>query len=193
MWNRKNEGESARGETTRNAQINEKRAITTHNKQAQEPNVTGASREDPRTSFLASAFPPARLSLGRRGAMCRNPTPTEIVVPPHDPDDGCAPLLKSMFSTLRELYAYCEENERADIGGEVVEALAMCQKDFSSLVVALNARSKRDADGDGDATDDLVGAAGASSLAVECGGVISARSTRRRHVEGAVAGARRGR
>ena len=61
--------------------------------------------------------------------------PSDISLPPPAADDDAkavlvsdeeaavafSPLLKSMFATLRELYVFCEANERADIGGEVVD------------------------------------------------------------------------
>lgn len=81
--------------------------------------------------------------------------PSDISLPPPIADDERAvlvsdedaavafsPLLKSMFATLRELYVYCEANGRADIGGEVVDALSMCRQDFSVLVERLNTGEK---------------------------------------------------
>ena len=52
-------------------------------------------------------------------------------------------LLGTMFSSLRELYVFCETHQRADIGGEVVDALSMCQEDFSVLVDRLRRRGEK--------------------------------------------------
>lgn len=67
-----------------------------------------------------------------------------------DVSESCRSLLNTMFSSLRELYVFCEEHQRADIGGEVVDALSMCQEDFSVLVDRLRSyseRCRRSADG----------------------------------------------
>ena len=48
-------------------------------------------------------------------------------------DDACRPLLLSMFKVLKELFQHCEEHGRADLASDVVNALAMCQSDFSAL------------------------------------------------------------
>ena len=55
-------------------------------------------------------------------------------------DEAVRPLLLSIMNNLRSLYVYCEAHGRADIGGEVVDALSMCQQDFSVLVDRLSAR-----------------------------------------------------
>lgn len=60
-------------------------------------------------------------------------------------------MLSKLFGSLRELYVYCEREGRADIGGEVIDALSMCQQDFSVLVDRLRAQgdsSAPDIDGD---------------------------------------------
>lgn len=62
---------------------------------------------------------------------------------PADVGEECKKRFDHVFSSLRELYVFCEKHQRADIGGEVVDALAMCQEDFSKLVDRLRARGER--------------------------------------------------
>ena len=88
--------------------------------------------------------------------LARQKSPSEIAVPVSLPEDDAtrvllvsddeasnafSPLLKSMFGTLRELYVYCEANGRADIAGEVVDALSMCRQDFAALVERLTSQA----------------------------------------------------
>ncbi|KAL1508257.1 hypothetical protein AB1Y20_004374 [Prymnesium parvum] len=47
------------------------------------------------------------------------------------------PLLLAMFSALKDLYEHVEARALADLGAEVVDALAMCQHDFLQLVARL--------------------------------------------------------
>lgn len=68
------------------------------------------------------------------------------------PEDSYTRELSTMFATLRELYVFCETNERADIAGEVVDALSMCQQDFRSLSDSLRARAAAVAGAPPDAT-----------------------------------------